>query len=212
VAFCLGIDMSNRPFEFRQPLLFMGTVALCLMPAIAQAHIGGDHGGGFSDGLQHPIGGLDHLLAMVAVGLWAAQSGGKARWALPIAFVTLMGLGDVLGMAQLPLPGIEAGILLSSLLLGSLILRAVQLPLGWSVGLVGSLALCHGFAHGLEMPAATNAWGYAAGFLLATAGLHLIGFGTAWVLQQAHRDRAIKWAGGLILLGGLVGIMSAISG
>jgi urease accessory protein len=205
--------MSNRLSRgLRQSLLALGTGVLCLLPTIAQAHIGADHGGGFGDGLQHPIGGLDHLLAMVAVGLWAAQCGGKARWALPIAFVTLMGLGGVLGMSQLPLPGIEVGILLSSLLLGALIVGSVRLPLGWSVGLVGSVALCHGFAHGLEMPAAANAWGYAAGFLLATAGLHLIGFGTAWACQRARHDRVVKWAGGLVWLGGLVSIVSAIGG
>jgi urease accessory protein len=205
--------MSNRLSRgLRQSLLALGTVALCLLPTIAQAHIGGNHGGGFGDGLQHPIGGLDHLLAMVAVGLWAAQLGGKARWVLPIAFLALMGLGGMLGMSQLPLLGIEAGILGSSLLLGALIIRAVRLPLGWSVGLVGSLALCHGFAHGLEMPAAANAWGYAAGFLLATAGLHFAGFVTAWACQRAHHDRAIQWTGGLVLLGGLVGIVNAIVG
>jgi urease accessory protein len=206
-------QLSNRLSPtVRHGLLAGATIGLCWLPTLAQAHTGIDQHSGFGAGLQHPIGGLDHLLTMVAVGLWAAQLGGNARWALPIGFVSAMGLGGWLGMMALPLPNVEAGILLSSLLLGGLILRAVRWPAIASLGLVSSLALCHGIAHGQEMPTSSDSWDYAAGFLLATAGLHLIGYAAAWALQQTSHDRAIQWMGGLVLLCGLLGLVSAISG
>jgi urease accessory protein len=205
--------MSNRLFPAARPVLLAGaTIWLCWLPTLAQAHTGIDQHSGFGAGLQHPIGGLDHLLTMVAVGLWAAQLGGKARWALPIGFVSVMALGGLLGLTAMPLTNVEPGIVLSSLLLGGLILRAVRWPTIASLALVGSLALCHGIAHGQEMPTSSNAWSYAAGFLLATAGLHLSGYAAAWALQQTRHDRAIRWIGGLVCVGGLCGLVNAIGG
>jgi urease accessory protein len=195
---------------FRQVGLAVGTIGLCLLPTIAQAHTGVDHGSGFAAGWHHPIAGLDHLLTMVAVGLWAAQMGGRARWALPLSFVTVMAIGGLWGISGLPLPGIEVGIILSNLVLGALVLGAVRLPLGAGLALVAMSALFHGAAHGAEMPPSASAFSYAIGFLVATIGLHLAGFGLAQWCQTWGRDRWVQFAGLGVLLGGMVGAIAQL--
>ena len=150
-------------------------IALFLSPALAFAHAGHDHAGLLA-GLAHPLFGLDHLLAMLAVGLWAAQQAGMLRWALPLTFLASMLLGGLLGFAGLQLPLLETGIAASVLALGLLIAVAVRLPTAFALGLTGLFALSHGVAHGLELPALTSPYGYAAGFLLATATLHGLGY------------------------------------
>jgi urease accessory protein len=203
--------MSNR-LSRSLPKLCLGaaTLTLCLVPTIVQAHTGVDHVSGFSAGLQHPISGLDHLLTMVAVGLWAVQLGGRARWALPLGFVSLMAVGGLLGLSGVALPGIEVGIIGSNLLLGALVLWAARLPLGVSVALVGVSALFHGAAHGLEIPQSADALSYAIGLLLATVGLHLAGLGLAQLCQMWGRDRWVKLAGMGVLLGGVAGAMGLL--
>jgi urease accessory protein len=202
--------MTNRVVPLLRSVLLTGvTIGLCWLPTLAQAHTGIDHDNGFGAGLHHPIGGLDHLLTMVAVGLWAAQLGGQARWALPLGFVALMAVGGLVGLSGGGWPGIAAGILSSNLLLGALVLRAARLPLGVSVALVGVSALFHGVAHGLEIPQSADARSYAIGFLLATIGLHLAGLGLAQLCQMGGRDRWIKGAGFVVLCGG---VASAIVG
>ena len=135
------------------------------------AHPGHDTAS-FGAGLVHPLGGLDHILAMLAVGLWVAQLGGRARWMAPATFIGVMTLGGALGLAHVSLPFVEQGILLSVLVLGVLIAAAVRLPLVASAAIVGLFALCHGFAHGAEMPDTAAGFTYGAGFALATALLH----------------------------------------
>ena len=161
----------------------MFTAALLLSPALAVAHPGHDHAGIMS-GIAHPIFGLDHLLAMVAVGLWAAQQTGKARWALPLTFVATMLLGGLLGFAGLEIPLMETGIAGSVLALGLLVALAVRPPLALAAGLNALFALSHGVAHGLELPMLSSPWGYAAGFAVATAALHGIGYAVARNLPQ----------------------------
>ena len=161
----------------------MFTAALLLSPALAVAHPGHDHAGIMS-GIAHPIFGLDHLLAMVAVGLWAAQQTGKARWALPLTFVATILLGGLLGFAGLEIPLMETGIAGSVLALGLLVALAVRPPLALAAGLTAVFALSHGVAHGLELPMLSSPWGYAAGFVAATAALHGIGYAVARNLQQ----------------------------
>jgi urease accessory protein len=161
----------------------MFTAALLLSPALAIAHPGHDHAGIMS-GIAHPIFGLDHLLAMVAVGLWAAQQTGKARWALPLTFVATMLLGGLLGFAGLEMPLMETGIAGSVLALGLLVALAVRPPLALAAGLTALFALSHGVAHGLELPMLSSPWGYAAGFVAATAALHGIGYAVARNLPQ----------------------------
>lgn len=157
--------------------------ALLLSPALAFGHPGHDHAGVMS-GLAHPIFGLDHMLAMLAVGLWAAQQSGKARWALPLTFVATMLLGGVLGFAGFEMPLMETGIAGSVLALGLLVALAVRPPITVAAGLTALFAISHGVAHGLELPALSSPWGYAAGFVAATAALHGLGYAVARNLPQ----------------------------
>jgi urease accessory protein len=138
--------------------------------------------------------GLDHLLAMVAVGLWAAQLGGRAAWLIPAAFVSVMTAGAGLGMSGVHLPLVEQGIIASVVVLGLLIATAARLPLVASAGLVGVFALFHGVAHGTEMPASASGFAYAAGFALATATLHAIGL----LAAKATRVQWVRIAGAAI--------------
>jgi urease accessory protein len=156
----------------------VGSIAITLLiPTMASAHTGVGDPTGFLHGLEHPIGGLDHILAMVAVGLWAAQMGGKALWIVPGTFLLAMTGSSVLGYFGLPLPGVEQGILASDFILGLLLLFATRLPLAISVGIVSILAIFHGYAHGAEMPATASGLTYGIGFMISTATLHLTGIG-----------------------------------
>jgi len=157
---------------------------LLLSPALAFAHPGHDHAGVMS-GLAHPLFGIDHLLAMLAVGLWAAQQRGAARWALPLTFVATMLFGGLLGFAGIEIPLMETGIAGSVLALGLLVALAVRPPLAIAAGLTALFAASHGVAHGLELPALSSPWGYAAGFVAATAALHAAGYAVARSLPQA---------------------------
>jgi urease accessory protein len=155
-----------------------GAIAISLwIPKIASAHTGVGDVTGFWHGLEHPIGGLDHILAMLAVGLWAAQMGGKALWLVPGAFITAMLGSSVMGHFGLPLPGVEQGIVASDFILGMLLLFAVRLPLALSAGIVGVLAIFHGYAHGAEMPETASGLAYGFGFVISTTLLHLAGIG-----------------------------------
>ncbi|MBZ5757297.1 HupE/UreJ family protein [Pseudomonas sp. S5(2021)] len=157
---------------------------LLLSPALAFAHPGHDHAGVMS-GLAHPLFGIDHLLAMLAVGLWAAQQRGAARWALPLTFVATMLFGGLLGFAGIEMPLMETGIAGSVLALGLLVALAVRPPVAIAAGLTALFAASHGVAHGLELPALSSPWGYAAGFVAATAALHAAGYAVARSLPQA---------------------------
>ncbi|MDN4547602.1 MULTISPECIES: HupE/UreJ family protein [unclassified Pseudomonas] len=172
----------------------LGALTLLLTPAIAFAHPGhGDNG--LIAGIGHPIGGLDHLLAMLAVGLWAAQQQGAARWALPCTFVGTMLLGGMLGFEGLNLPALESGIAASVLALGLAVALAVRPPLVMAVMATALFALFHGVAHGLELPDMSSPWAYAAGFVAATAALHAAGYAVVRVLPQAAAP-LIRLAGG----------------
>jgi len=153
-------------------------------------------GTGFGAGFIHPFAGLDHLLAMVAVGLWAAQFGGRWLWAIPLAFVSTMLIGGVLGFAGLTLPLLEPVIAASVLALGLLTVFRIRLH-ATGLALVAAFALFHGVAHGTELPAAAGALPYAAGFILATALLHALGLMSGLQVRTAAR-----WAGAPIALAG----------
>jgi urease accessory protein len=162
----------------------LGAMALLLTPAIAFAHPGHGDNGLFA-GISHPIGGLDHLLAMLAVGLWAAQQHGAARWVLPSTFVGTMLVGGLLGFAGLELPALESAIAASVLALGLAVTLAVRPPLSLAMGATAMFALFHGVAHGLELPDMSSPWSYAAGFVAATAALHAAGYAVVRMLPQA---------------------------
>ncbi len=168
----------------------------------ALAHEISGMGEGFVSGFAHPFLGLDHVLAMVAVGLWGAILRQPAIWQLPVAFPLVMALGGMLGVAGVPLPAVEVGIALSALVLGLMIAGQARPPLWLALTLVAVFALCHGHAHGTELPAAANPATYALGFILATGLLHAIGIAFG-LLNHLRAGRALVQAGGvLIALGG----------
>jgi urease accessory protein len=158
----------------------------------------------FAAGFLHPLTGIDHLLAMVAVGLWAGLTGGRAVLVWPAAFVCLMLAGGALGMAGVPLPLVEGAILASLVVLGLLLLSGAAVPLTPGALLVALFALAHGWAHGAEMPPAAATAAYAAGFTLTTAALHLCGLGLAYAARGGVGRRLVRGAGGLIALTGIV--------
>jgi urease accessory protein len=160
--------------------------AFVLVPAAAFAHTGHADAGGLASslmhGLAHPITGIDHVLAMVAVGVLAAQLGGRALWLVPLSFVAVMAAAGTFGMAGIRMPSAEVGIALSVVVLGVAIAVSRKLPALATMALVGFFALFHGYAHGAEVPAAASAFSYAAGFIVATALLHAMGVGLGLML------------------------------
>ncbi|MEQ1940124.1 HupE/UreJ family protein [Mesorhizobium sp. CN5-321] len=169
-------------------------MAAATMPAYA--HIGIGPTSSFSAGFDHPLSGLDHLTVMIAVGLWAALRGGKAIWAWPAAFVGVMLVGAGLGMAHVPVPFVEPGILASVVALGLLVALAVDLPVSAGVAIIGIFALFHGHAHGTEVPENAGGFEYMMGFAVATAMLHAVGIGVG--LASGLRYRALTRAAGAL--------------
>ncbi|NJO37792.1 MAG: HupE/UreJ family protein, partial [Rhizobiales bacterium] len=163
------------------------TALVFTSPALA-AEVGGT--GGFASGFLHPILGFDHLLAMIAVGLLSVQIGGRAIWTVPLAFVLFLGFGGALGLVGMPLPEVEGAISISVLALGLAIAFQTRLPLWLAMAFVGFFAIFHGHAHGEEIPTLADPWTYVAGFMLASALLHLTGVG----LGPAQRPAAAEGA------------------
>ena len=161
-------------------------LAVMAFSGMAQAHPG--HGGGYLAGLTHPFTGLDHLLAMLAVGVWAAQLGGRAKWLVPASFIACMAVAASVGMSGIALPMVESGIATSVLLLGLLIAFSIKLPIALSASIVGLFAAFHGYAHGAEMPLLSTPWLYGIGFVLSTAALH----GTGLLLGQGLHKQ-VMW-------------------
>jgi urease accessory protein len=196
--------MKNQIASSASKLKLAGIFALAgLTPLLAQAHPGHRVANGFAGGFSHPLLGLDHILAMVAVGLWAAQLGGRSLWAVPAAFVGLMAVGGALGMAGIHVPMVEAGILASVLVLGIVIAAAVKPPMFVGMALVGLFALFHGHAHGTEIPAAASGFTYALGFVLATIALHACGVALGIFTQKEMSARTLRFAGAAIALAGV---------
>ena len=183
--------------------IILAAVAAALAPSAALAHTGAEHTLSFASGFAHPFTGLDHMLAMVAVGLWAGLNSGRALWAWPAAFVGVMLVGGAFGMAGVHLFMVEAGILVSVVVLGLLVLAAAQWPVVLGAALVGVFALLHGHAHGAELPIGAAAVTYAAGFALGTAILHVVGLGLAQVASDGASQRLVRGAGALIAAGGV---------
>ncbi len=180
-----------------------------LFTQTAFAHTFGAEGASFYQGFIHPLSGLDHLLAMLAVGMWAAQAGGRACWLIPAAFLALLALGGGIGMLGWPLPLVELGIAGSVAVFGLLIAGAAKMPLWLSMGVAGLFALFHGHAHGAEMPQAASPLLYAAGFLLATVLLHLLGVFTGMTATQGWPVRLLR-AGGVGLVAAGVWLLAGL--
>ena len=160
-------------------LALFGLLAYVTILPVAEAHTFGSQGAGLMAGLTHPFVGLDHLLAMFAVGIWAGQLGGRAVWLIPLTFVSVMAVAATLASFGLLLPFMEPAIACSVLVLGLLIAGSVRLPTSVCALLVSLFAVFHGYAHGLELPQAASPILYGAGFVLATALLHGLGIGFA---------------------------------
>lgn len=189
------------------------TAAAVLAPSLAFAHPGHGDAVGFVAGAAHPVGGLDHVLAMVMVGVFAWQLGARALWLVPAAFVAVMALGGGLGMAGLEVPFVETGIALSIVTLGALVAFGVKAPVAAAMALVGVFATFHGYAHGAEMPETAGGFAYAAGFLAATAAAHAAGLGFGWAVGRLTESRGpavTRLAGGFAGVAGLAILVGAV--
>jgi len=186
-------------------------LALALLPAIALAHEEAGQATGFISGLVHPVSGFDHVLAMIAVGLWGAVLGPPAIWVLPVAFPLVMALGGMMGLLGFPLPGVELGIAVSAIVLGVMVLAEVRPRLWVAAAIVAFFAIFHGHAHGRELPEGTSALLYSLGFVMATGLLHATGI----VLGLAHRWAAgrqfVRVAGVGVALGGIFFLWRAVA-
>ena len=182
--------------------LVLGT-ALLLLSQGAQAHTGAGVAGGFWSGVLHPITGWDHVIAMVAVGLWGAFLGRPAIWVLPVVFPLVMAFGGALGVLGVPLPHVEVGIALSAVVLGLMVATAARLPLLWAGVIVGIFAIFHGHAHGTELPGAANPFAYALGFVIATGCLHVLGITFGLLTKWKEGRIAVRTGGMAIAVTGL---------
>lgn len=184
--------------------------ATILTPALALAHTGPfGHAHGPTQGFLHPMSGLDHILAMVLVGLLAWQIGRRAMLLVPAAFLGLMAVGGALGMAGINLPFIEVGIALSVVVLGGTVAFGLRAPVAVAMGLTGLFAIFHGQAHGAEMPTAISGLEYATGFLAATALLHAAGLAVGFGMDRIGTI-AVRTAGALASLAGLALLVGAV--
>ena len=176
---------------------------LVISSRAAGAHITQGMAGGFGQGFEHPLTGPDHFLAMFAVGIWGAQMGGRAVWALPVTFPLIMATGGLIGMAGLPLPHVELGIALSILALGTAIALRWHPIEAIALALIGVFAICHGYAHGVELPSAADPADFAAGFVMATGLIHLLGIGVGLALGKPFGGKLAQILGAAIALGGV---------
>ena len=179
------------------------SLVLITLPRLVFAHAPEGAGGGFMTGFLHPILGYDHLIAMVAVGLWGAFLGDRVLWILPIVFPTIMAVGAAIGILGLEIPLVEFVIALSGVVLGALIALRFRAPLAIAMVLVGIFAIFHGYAHGLEMPEQISAMTYGAGFVIGTGLLHLAGIGLGFATRLPRGELLVRGCGGVISVVGL---------
>jgi len=192
--------------------LVPAAVGICiwLLPNTAGAHIVNATQGGFGSGFTHPLTGADHVLAMFAVGLWGAQMGGRPVWTLPVTFPLIMVAGGLAGMLGFELPAVEIGIALSIVAFGSVIALAWRPAELVALVLISVFAVCHGYAHGVELPHAADPADYAIGFVLATGMIHLCGIGVGLALNKPVGGRLARALGGLIGISGLYFLVPSI--
>ncbi len=190
----------------RFPRTALLAAAATLLPSLAFAHTGVGATHGFAHGFAHPLGGLDHLLAMVTVGIFAWQLGGRAVWAVPATFVALMAVGGALGISGVDVPFVELGIGLSVVVLGSVVAFGLKAPLAAAMAVAGFFAIFHGHAHGSEMPTDASGLAYGLGFMSATALLHLAGIGIGMAIGrfgETHGEKYVRGAGAAVAVAGL---------
>lgn len=199
--------MTSTSFKKYLSLAIIAAGALTAMPAFA--HPGHSHALSFQSGFMHPLSGLDHLFAMLAVGLWASQNKRPALWVLPIVFPAMMALGAVFGMAYGGFGGLESGIAATVAILGLFVAFACKLPIVASAAIVSVFALLHGYAHGVELPHDVSSVGYVAGFMLATTLLHIAGVSIGLLSQEKIASRLIRLSGVAIASTGVALLLAA---
>lgn len=185
-------------------------VALAVASA-ALAHEQQGQAAGFVSGLLHPVSGLDHVLAMIAVGLWGAQLGAPAIWLLPVTFPLVMAVGGFLGLVGVPLPGVEVGIAASAILLGAVVALEARLPLAFAALLVAFFAVFHGHAHGTELPDGQSGLLYSLGFVVATGLLHATGISIGLLHRWTAGRHFLRGAGAAVAVAGVVFLWRAIA-
>ena len=199
--------MSRTLFQSLRCLI---ALALALMPTVALAHSENGVAIDFKGGFSHPIFGPDHVIAMVAVGLWGAFLGMPAIWLLPVVFPLVMAFAGALGVLGVPLPGVEIGIALSAIALGTMVALAARPPLWVAALLVGAFAVFHGHAHGTELPIGADAVAFSMGFVVATGMLHLAGISFGTLSRWPAGRIAVRAAGCIIAVIGMVYLYKAL--
>jgi len=190
---------------------FILAFATLLAPTLAAAHVEAGRADGLLAGLHHPVSGLDHVLAMVSVGLWGAELGAPAIWLLPVTFPIAMAFGGMLGLIGVPLPGVEIGIALSAVALGVAVLTAWRPPLWIAAVIVGVFAIFHGHAHGTELPAGTSGLLYSIGFVVATGLLHATGIGIGTIHRWDWGKAMLRAAGAGVATSGAYFLWQALA-
>jgi urease accessory protein len=181
---------------------YLFATALLVSPRLAFAHTEGGTAEGFVSGFGHPLSGWDHIVAMIAVGLWGAQLGAPAIWLLPVTFPMMMAFGGMLGLAGMSLPGVETGIALSAVVLGLMVAMEAKPPLAIAMAMVGLFAIFHGHAHGAELAPGTSALAYSFGFVVSTGCLHAAGIGVGFVHRWPRGQPVLRVTGALVALAG----------
>ena len=194
----LGLFLTTNGW----PAVSAAAASVLLLATPAWTHTGSS-AGGFVGGFAHPLFGPDHVVAMVAVGLWGAFLGAPAIWLLPIVFPLVMAFGGVIGILGIPLPGVETAIALSAVVLGTMVALAARPPLWVAAVLVSAFAIFHGHAHGVELPPGADIVAYSVGFVVATGLLHLTGIAVGLLARWPAGRIAVRTAGGAIALAGV---------
>jgi urease accessory protein len=200
--------MTNRSPDLQSTIIGWA-LALVALPALA--HVQEGQAAGFLTGLAHPVSGLDHVLAMIAVGLWGAQLGAPALWLLPVTFPLVMAFGGFLGLLGIPLPGVEVGIALSALALGLAVATSWRPPLVMAAVLVAVFAVFHGHAHGTDLPEGQSGLTYSIGFVVATGLLHLAGIGIGVIQRWPAGQRVLRVLGAGVAAGGVYFLWRALA-
>ncbi len=194
-----------------ESIFLLVVAALLLWPGAALAHVQKGEAASFLSGLKHPITGLDHVLAMISVGLWGAQLGPPAIWLLPVTFPMVMALGGMMGLLGIPLPGVEVGIAASAILLGAAVAAEARPKLALAAALVGLFAVFHGHAHGTELPPGQSGLLYSIGFVMATGCLHATGIAVGVIHRWSWGKRLLRMAGAGVALAGFLFLWRALA-
>ena len=197
--------------ERRSRSICASALLATLWAQAAFAHVERGEAYGLLSGFQHPISGLDHVLAMIAVGLWGAQLGAPAIWVLPVAFPLVMAMGGTLALLGIPVPGVEYGIAASAIVLGSAVASEARPPLVIAALLVGCFAIFHGHAHGTELPPGQSALLYSIGFVVATGCLHAVGIGIGTIQRLTWGRRLLRGAGAAVAFAGALFLWRAVA-